>query len=56
MSKSLYAIGGLGLGSCVVLSLMMQHLLEARHDKERPGVLVEIRGLGGGADKLDLVE
>ncbi|MBK8095839.1 MAG: hypothetical protein IPK26_01950 [Planctomycetes bacterium] len=42
MSKSLYAIGGLGLGSCLVMSLMMQHLLKVKTERHRSPIAIEL--------------
>lgn len=47
MPKSIYAIAALGLGSCLVLSLMMQHLLGVQHDKEQPPIVQELDELFG---------
>jgi hypothetical protein len=32
VTKSVYAVGGMGIAACLLLSLMMQHLLEVRKD------------------------
>ena len=42
VSKSLYAIGGLGLGSCLVMSLMMQHLLKVKTERHRSPIAIEL--------------
>lgn len=42
MSKSIYVVGAIGLGGCLVLSLMMQHLLKVQGDRARPKVALEI--------------
>lgn len=48
MTKSLYVIGGLGLGACLVLSMMMQHLLEVKNERDRPAVVIEVEQILGG--------
>ncbi len=45
MSKSVYAIGGIGLASCVILSLMMQHLLKVKAERQRSPVATELEEL-----------
>jgi len=42
VSKSIYAILGIGLGSCVLLSYMMQHLLKVRTEHSRSPVVAEL--------------
>lgn len=42
MSKSLYAIGGLGLGSCLLMSMMMQHLLKVKTERQRSPIAIEL--------------
>lgn len=42
VSKSLYAIGGLGLGSCLLMSLMMQHLLKVKTERHRSPIAIEL--------------
>ena len=41
VSKSIYVVGAIGLGGCLVLSLMMQHLLKVQGDRTRPAVALE---------------
>jgi len=45
VSKSLFVISGLGLASCVLLSLMMQHLLQVKADKKRSPLVTELEDL-----------
>ncbi len=42
MSKSIYVVGAIGLGGCLVLSLMMQHLLKVQGERARPKVAIEV--------------
>ncbi len=42
MSKSIYVVGAIGLGGCLVLSLMMQHLLKVHGERARPKVAIEL--------------
>lgn len=42
VSKSIYVVGAIGLGGCLVLSLMMQHLLKVKGDRTRPAVALEL--------------
>jgi hypothetical protein len=46
--KSLYAIGGMGVGCCLVLSLMMQHLLGFKQERDRSPLAIEVEELLGG--------
>jgi hypothetical protein len=48
VTKSIYAVAGLGLGSCLLLSLMMQHLLELRTEREKSPLALEIQDQFGG--------
>jgi hypothetical protein len=45
VSKSLLVIGGLGLASCVLLSMMMQHLLQVKADRKRSPLVTELEEL-----------
>lgn len=45
VAKSIYAIGGMGLGSCLLLSLMMQHLLKTRQVHDRSPLVGEVEEL-----------
>lgn len=45
VSKSLIAVGGMGLVSCLLLSLMMQHLLKVQVEKQRPTTVTELEEL-----------
>jgi hypothetical protein len=38
VTKSLYAIGGMGIAACLVLSFIMHRLLEAQQTKTRPAI------------------
>ncbi len=49
--RSIYTIAGLGLATCVLLSLMMKHTLEVKNDTLPPGMAREIQTLF--ASKLD---
>lgn len=48
MAKSIYAVAGLGFGSCLLLSLMMQHLLKVKKDLVRPSFVMELEELLAG--------
>lgn len=45
MSKSIFVISGLGLVSCVLLSLMMQHLLKVKVERKRSPLVIELEEL-----------
>ena len=42
MSKSLLAIGALGAAACLVMSLMMQHLLEVKQQRDKSPLELEL--------------
>lgn len=42
VGKSLYAIGAMGVASCILLSFMMQHLLKVRKDHVRSPLAAEV--------------
>jgi hypothetical protein len=48
VAKSIYAVAGMGFGSCLLLSLMMQHLLKVKKDVVRPAFLLELEELLAG--------
>jgi hypothetical protein len=45
VSKSLFVISGLGLASCVLLSMMMQHLLQVKAERKRSPLVTELEEL-----------
>lgn len=47
VSKSLYVIAGLGLTGCVVMSMMMQHVLKVKGDKDVPAAAKDLQDLYG---------
>lgn len=48
MSKSVYAIGGMGIAGCLMLSFMMQHLLKVKQDRAQSPVALELQELFTG--------
>ena len=48
VAKSIYAIGGLGIGTCVLLSLMMQHLLQVKTGRSKPAFALELEEVYAG--------
>jgi len=47
VSKSIYVIAGLGLLSCIVMSMMMQHVLKVKKDEAVPPAVKDIQDLYG---------
>ena len=47
MSKSIYAVAGIGLLGCVALSMMMQHLLKVQNDDSTSPLAREMREMLG---------